>query len=91
MKTFKEKLLPDRKKKDFNLKTIVGHRVAAYWPSTKKFHDGTVIGYNTDLTHNLIFYDEPTLNIPISCDFYKAFLFPVSATSKVEKWSLYSS
>jgi hypothetical protein len=86
-----EKLLPDRMKKDLTLKSIVGHRISAYWPSTKKFHDGTVIGYNADLTHNLVFYDEPTLEVIPSCDFYKAFLFASSPTSKVEKWSLYSS
>ncbi|HYN44601.1 MAG TPA: hypothetical protein VER35_01245, partial [Candidatus Limnocylindrales bacterium] len=91
MKKVNEKLLPDRKKKELNLKSLVGHRISAYWPSTKLYHDGTVIGYNSDLTHNLVFYDQPTIDVPQSCDYYKAFLFATTATSKVEKWSLYSS
>lgn len=86
-----EKLLPDRMKKELTIKSIVGRRISAYWPSTKKFYDGTVVGYNTSLTHNLVFYDDPTPDATPSCDYYKAFLFASSSsTSKVEKWSLYS-
>jgi hypothetical protein len=90
MKKANEKLLPDRMKKEFNLKSIVGRRISAYWPSTKSNHDGTVIGYNSELTHNLVFYDTPTVDVIASCDYYKAFLFPSSPNSRVEKWSLYS-
>lgn len=83
-----EKILPERKKKDFTLKSIVGRRISLFWPSTGKFHPGTVVGYNTALTHNLVFYDEPTIDVPPSCDYYKAFLFTSSSTKTVEKWSL---
>src|SRR4029079_4112446 len=89
MKKANEKLLPDRMK-ELTLKSIVGRRISAYWPSTKSNYDGTVIGYNTELTHNLVFYDTPTIDMIASCDYYKAFLFPSSPNSRVEKWSLYS-
>lgn len=83
-----EKKMPDRMKKDLNLKTIVGRRISFYWPSAKRFYDATVIGYNADLTHNLLFFDEPTPDVPPSCDYYKGFLFTSATTAKVERWSL---
>ena len=43
-KKVNEKLLPDRKKKDFNLKFIVGHRISDYWPSTRLSTRVTLFG-----------------------------------------------
>ena len=86
-----EKLIPDKFKKDYNIKSIVGKRISLYWPSFKKYFSGTIIGYNTKLTHNLIFYDLPTLDLIESCDYYKAFLFKSTPDSKLDKWSLLSS
>jgi hypothetical protein len=82
--------MPDRMKKDFSIKTIVGRRISLYWPTTGKYHTGTVIGYNDSLTHNLVFYDEPTIGVPPSCDYYKSFLFTSKSTTTVEKWTLLS-
>jgi predicted GNAT family acetyltransferase len=84
----KVRLLPDSRKKEFDLKSIVGKKVNHYWPSVKKWYSGTIIGYNKDLTHNLIYYDEPTLDVIPSCDFYKVFLFKSSKSPKVDTWSL---
>ena len=87
----KEKLIPDKNKKDYDIKSIVGKRISLYWPSYKKSFSGTIIGYNTKLTHNLIFYDIPTLDTIESVDYFKAFLFKSNPNSKIDKWSLLSS
>ena len=84
----KVKIFPDSKKKEYDIKTIVGQRINHYWLSTKTWYPATVIGYNSELTHNLVFYDEPTQGAIESCDYYKAYLFKTPKTKKVESWSL---
>ena len=56
-----EKILSDKNKIKFNIKTIVGKRINVLWNQNKKFYKATVIGYTTNLNHSLVFFDEPTI------------------------------
>jgi len=90
-----EKLIPDKEKNKLNLKSIVGRRVNVLWKANKKYYKGTVIGYTSNLTHNLIFFDEPTISkdneiVDVKEDYYQMQLFKSSPNSKVETWSLLS-
>ena len=54
-----EKLAKIKVNKSYNVKSIVGKRMSVRWPD-KKYYKGLVIGFTTTLSHNLIFYDNPT-------------------------------
>jgi len=91
--SFSEKLAPEKNKKSFSIKSIVGQRVNVWWPEVKKFFPGTIIGYTASLSQNLIFYDTPTvdkasnLEVDPRVDIYKVSLFPKNS-DKGTKWSL---
>jgi hypothetical protein len=75
--------------KNLNVETIVGKRIAVYWPSVKKWYHGTIIGYTTTKTANLIYYDERTPNVSPREDFYQAPLFRTKSNqSRIETWKL---
>ena len=57
-----EKILPDKKKRKLNVKTIVGRRINVLWKSNKKYYKAKVIGYTTNLNLNLVYFDEPTID-----------------------------
>ena len=57
----KEKLISDKNKTKFNVKTIVGQRINIIWNQNKTYYKATVIGYTSNLNFNLIFFDEPTI------------------------------
>ena len=62
---------------------MVGKRVEVLWNQNKKKYTGTIIGYNTSGTQNLIYFDERTKNaLYKSCDYYTVNLFGKSSTSK---------
>jgi len=84
-----EKFSKSSAKKNFDIKTIVGQRVSVkFRPSDVEYSKGLVIGYDSNLKHNLIFYDVPTVDIDPSEDYYKCYLFPTPISSKTDKWSL---
>ena len=91
----KERVLPDKNKLKYNVKSIVGKRVNILW-SNKKFYKATVIGYTNNLAFNLVYFDDRTVdkvtNQPVdpSEDYYKLKLFKTDEKSVVEKWSLLS-
>ena len=71
------------------METIVGKRIAVYWPSVKKWYHGTIIGYTTTKAANLIYYDERTPNVSPQEDFYQAPLFRTKSNqSRIETWKL---
>ncbi len=71
------------------METIVGKRIAIYWPSVKKWYSGTIIGYTTTKAANLIYYDERTPNVSPQEDFYQAPLFQTKTNqTKLETWKL---
>jgi hypothetical protein len=77
-----------RNNNKYDIKSIVGKRVSHFWAPTQSYYYGTIIGYNSELTHNLIFYDEPGVpQIIESCDYHKAFLFKKNADA-ADKWRL---
>jgi hypothetical protein len=77
----------ESEKVKFNIKLIVGKRVYTYWPSTRLWYTGSIIGYNSDLKFNLIFYDTRTTGVPVSSDFYKIYLFKIGR-KKPDQWKL---
>ena len=87
------KKLDESSKNKLNVKTIVSHRVLIYWSKSKRYFPGTVIGYTSSLTHNLILYDQRTVDtktnvlIPPECDLYKEKLFP-DGQGPTAKWIL---
>lgn len=89
----KEKLLPDKTKLNYNIKSIVGKRISLKW-NDGKFYYATVIGYTTNLLYNLVTFDERTIDknsdklVLLSEDFYKLKLYKTADQSKIEKWSL---
>jgi hypothetical protein len=77
--------------KNLNVETIVGKRIAVFWPSMKEWRPGTIIGYTTTKAANLIYYDERTPDAPPQEDFYRAPLFQTKTNkSKIETWKLLS-
>lgn len=79
---------PEKEKLNYNVKTIVGKRVSVWWSSNKKYWLGTVIGFDVNLHSNLVFYDERTKEVPVSEDFYKAYLYPAHEGSRRDTWKL---
>lgn len=87
--TFKEEMVTPPKNLD--VETIVGKRIAVYWPSMKQWYPGTVIGYTATKAANLIYYDERTQDAPPLEDFYQAPLFQTKSNqSRIESWKLLS-
>ncbi len=91
----KEKIIPNKNKTNFNIKTIVGQRINILWNQNKTYYKATVIGYTSNLNFNLIFFDEPTIiNNQITDDredYFKAKLFKTekgNSSEKLETWSL---
>jgi hypothetical protein len=89
----KEKIISDKNKSKFNIKTIVGQRINILWNQNKKYYKATVIGYTSNLNFNLIFFDEPTkINNQITDDredYFKVKLFkPEGKSEKLDTWSL---
>jgi hypothetical protein len=85
--TFKEEMVMPPK--NLNVESIVGKRIAVYWPSVKEWYHGTIIGYTTTKAANLIYYDERTPNVSPQEDFYQAPLFRTKSNqSRIETWKL---
>jgi hypothetical protein len=62
----------DLNKKKMNTKTLVGKRVAVFWKTGpyKGWHNGTIVGYNSNLKKNLIYYDTRNVNVNPTIDYY---------------------
>ena len=90
----KEKLISDKNKSKYNIKTIVGQRINLLWNQNKTYYKATVIGYTSNLNFNLIFFDEPAIiNNQLTDDredYFKAKLFKSenSKSEKLDTWSL---
>ena len=70
--------------KVLEVRNLVGKRVKIYWPSIcKGWHKAIIIGFNSDLTKSLIYYDSRDLDIDPAIDYYSENLL----TGKV-KWEL---
>jgi hypothetical protein len=91
---FKEKILPDKEKKKYNVKSLVGKRIKILWKEDKKYYNALVIGYSTNLQSSLIAFDDPTIDkatnkeVDQREDYYKVFLFKPNESVRSEKWSL---
>ena len=90
----KSRIISDKYKKNYNIKSIVGKRINLLW-NNGNYYPATVIGYTTNMLYSLVYFDERTIdkatNTPVlpGEDFYKLKLFK-SGDGKVEKWSLFS-
>jgi hypothetical protein len=71
--------------KDYTVKNLVGKRINIYWKNgpLKGWYKGTVIGYNNKMTMNMIYYDDRTLDVDESVDYYSHNLF-----NKTNTWKL---
>ena len=68
---FKKGKMPD--KTQWTPQSIVGKRIQVYWIAGNRknlWFAGTVIGYNNNLNKNLIYYDDRTLDVDPSVDYY---------------------
>ena len=64
-------------KKNFTVKNLVGKRINIEWKAgrLRGWHKATVIGYNQNLTHNLVYYDDRTEGVDKTIDYYSHNLF----------------
>jgi hypothetical protein len=85
-----EKLMGNKYKKEYDVRSIVSRRIQVWWPSTKSWWKATVVGYTGDLKSNLLFYDVRSEGVDVREDFYKSKLFSDVEGARVEKWSLLS-
>ena len=74
---------PKPNKNHLTVKDLVGKRVKIEWKTGeyKGWHDGTVIGYTSNLTNSLIYYDQRDLYHDPRTDYYAHNLF-----SNKENW-----
>jgi hypothetical protein len=89
-----EKVLPESMKASYNVKSIVGQRVAIWWPSLQRELKGTIIGYTSNGIANLFFPDERFMEgkseVPAEVDYYKVYLFKRKGKGRMDRWSLLS-
>lgn len=81
-----------KSKEGLDVNTIVGRRIEIQWPN-KKWYRGTVVGYTNSKAKNLIFYDEPTIDVTSrEEDFYAEPLFKNEKyRGKIYEWYLLES
>ncbi len=88
--------LPEADKAGLDIRSVVGKSILVWWSSHKEWKMGTVIGYTTNLSSNLVFYNKATIDqttketINSEEDYYKAPLFKKEGKGRVEKWKLLS-
>lgn len=60
----------------YDVRSIVGKKIALYWPKFKRYFIGIVIGYTRNLTANLISYEgKRDGGVERDVDFFKAYLY----------------
>jgi hypothetical protein len=81
----KSKWITDRMKEDLDIKDLVGKRILVEWKHGKTKGDwkGLVIGYTSNFSASLIYYDTRTDNVPVTTDYYSENL-----TKKNLRWKL---
>lgn len=71
----------------YDIKSIVGKRVALFWPTHNRYYIGIIIGYNTNLITNLVHYfgmnDE---GVEGDINFFKAYLYRKQKRNRLDKW-----
>ena len=74
------------KKQNFTVKTLVGKRIDVHWKTgvLKGWHEGTIIGYTSNLNNNLIYYDQRDDQTNPIIDYYSHNLF-----GNAIKWEFY--
>jgi hypothetical protein len=78
----------ETEKARFDIKSIVGKTISLYWPTHKEWYTGRVIGYNSKLTHNLVFYNRRLPDVPRCVDYYASYLFPTTEKGRRDLWKL---